>query len=82
MIQHEIDVSLHKLQTMFGEEQANRTWLRSAKAVLKLEYIVHSLEIPCSMQRQQALYVAGDEMGARGLKTEMEARVNAGIGAR
>ncbi|MDM7852474.1 NAD(P)/FAD-dependent oxidoreductase [Pseudochrobactrum kiredjianiae] len=82
MIQHEIDVPLHKLQTMIGEEQANRAWLRSAKAVLKLEDIVRSLEISCSMQRKQALYVAGDEMGARVLKNEMEARVKAGIGAK
>lgn len=81
MIQHEIDVPLHKLQKMIGQEQANRAWLRSAKAVLKLEEIVRSLEISCSMQRKQALYVAGDEMGARGLKNEMEARVKAGIGA-
>ncbi|MDT6942376.1 FAD-dependent oxidoreductase [Brucella pseudogrignonensis] len=81
MIQHEIDVPLHKLQAMIGEEKANRAWLRSAKAVLKLEEIVRSLEISCSMQRKQALYVAGDELGARGLKIEMGARTKAGIEA-
>lgn len=81
MIQHEIDVPLHKLQAMIGEEKANRAWLRSAKAVLKLEEIVRSLEISCSMQRKQALYVAGNELGARGLKIEMEARTKAGIEA-
>jgi glycine/D-amino acid oxidase-like deaminating enzyme len=40
MIQHEIDVPLHKLQGMIGEDNANRAWQRSAKAVLKLEDIV------------------------------------------
>lgn len=82
MIQHEIDVPLHKLQSMIGEERANRAWQRSAKAVLKLEDIVRSLDISCSMQRKPALYLSGDELGARGLKTEIEARTKAGIEAR
>jgi glycine/D-amino acid oxidase-like deaminating enzyme len=82
MIQHEIDVPLHKLQTMIGEERANRAWQRSAKAVLKLEDIVRSLDISCSMQRKPALYLSGDELGARGLKTEIDARTKAGIEAR
>lgn len=82
MIQHEIDVPLHKLQTMIGEERANRAWQRSAKAVLKLEDIVRSLDISCAMQRKPALYLSGDELGARGLKTEIDARTKAGIEAR
>lgn len=81
MIQHEIDVPLHKLQSMIGEDNANRAWQRSAKAVLKLEDIVRSLEISCSMQRIPALYIAGDELGARGLQTEVDARLKAGIEA-
>ena len=82
MIQHEIDVPLHQLQKLIGEEQANRAWQRSAKAVLKLEDIVRSLEISCSMKRKKALYLAGDQVGSRGLNTEIEARKNAGIEAR
>ncbi|OYR15850.1 FAD-NAD(P)-binding family protein [Brucella thiophenivorans] len=82
MIQHEIDVPLHQLQKLIGEEQANRAWQRSAKAVLKLEDIVRSLEISCSMKRKKALYLAGDQLGSRGLSTEIEARKNAGIEAR
>jgi len=82
MIQHEIDVPLHQLQKLIGEEQANRAWQRSAKAVLKLEDIVRSLEISCSMKRKKALYLAGDQLGSRGLNTEIEARKNAGIEAR
>ena len=81
MIQHEIDVPLHKLQGMIGEDNANRAWQRSAKAVLKLEDIVRSLEISCAMQRKPALYIAGDELGARGLQTEVDARLKAGIEA-
>jgi glycine/D-amino acid oxidase-like deaminating enzyme len=81
MIQHEIDVPLHKLQSMIGENNANRAWQRSAKAVLKLEDIVRSLEISCAMQRKPALYIAGDELGARGLQTEVDARLKAGIDA-
>lgn len=67
---------------MIGEEEANRAWRRSAQAVLKLEEIVRSLGISCSMQRKQALYLAGDELGARALRREVEAREKAGIAAR
>ncbi|MGG2474088.1 FAD-dependent oxidoreductase, partial [Rhizobium sp. BR5] len=63
MIQHEIDTPLTELRKMIGRDAADRAWQRSARAVLRLEEIVSSLGISCSMKRKQALYLAGDEMG-------------------
>ena len=82
MIQHEIDTPLTELRKMIGKDAADRAWQRSARAVLRLEEIVSSLGISCSMKRKQALYLAGDEMGSRALKAEAAAREEAGIEAR
>ncbi|HBT68359.1 MAG TPA: FAD-dependent oxidoreductase [Agrobacterium sp.] len=82
MIQHEIDTPLTELRKMIGRDAADRAWQRSARAVLRLEEIVSSLGISCSMARKQALYLAGDEMGSRALKAEAAAREEAGITAR
>lgn len=82
MIQHEIDTPLTELRKMIGKNAADRAWQRSARAVLRLEEIVASLGISCSMKRKQALYLAGDEMGSRALKAEAAAREEAGIEAR
>ncbi|WP_232222621.1 FAD-dependent oxidoreductase [Paracoccus sphaerophysae] len=41
--------------------------------------LARRLRIECDMQRNRALYLAGDDMGARGLRTEAEARHAAGI---
>ncbi|WP_421401180.1 NAD(P)/FAD-dependent oxidoreductase [Agrobacterium fabrum] len=82
MIQHEIDTPLTELRKMIGKNAADRAWQRSARAVLRLEEIVSSLGISCSMKRKQALYLAGDEMGSRALKAEAAAREEAGIEAR
>lgn len=82
MIQHEIDTPLTELRKMIGRPAADRAWQRSARAVLRLEEIVSSLGISCSMKRKQALYLAGDDMGSRALKAEAAAREEAGIEAR
>ncbi|MFC3073699.1 NAD(P)/FAD-dependent oxidoreductase [Shinella pollutisoli] len=82
MIQHEIDVPLTRLGRMIGRERAARAWQRSAGAVLRLEETVNTLGLSCGFRRKGALYLAGDEMGARALKAEAKAREAAGIGAR
>lgn len=81
MIQHEIDVPLHQLQGMIGKTDANRVWQRSARAVLRLDEIVRSLEISCAMKRKKTLYLAGEELGSRALQTEADTRNAAGIDA-
>ena len=62
-----------------GRARAERAWLRSVRAVGDLVNLARRLQIECDMQRNRALYLAGDDMGARGLRTEAEARHAAGI---
>jgi len=82
MIQHEIDIPLHVLARKIGEEKAIRAWQRSRDAVRSLVDLVDSLGIGCSMQAKRTLYLAGDELGPRSLKTEVRLRHKAGIEAR
>lgn len=81
MIQHEIDIPLTRHIRMMGRPKANAVWRRSAAAVDDLVRLVARRSIDCAMQPKQALYLAGDDMGARALKTEAEARHKAGLRA-
>jgi len=79
MIQHEIDVPLQKLIPMIGKEKAQRVWRRSARAVEDLAALASDLGLKCDFQRKRTLFLAGDEYGARALRTEVDARTEAGI---
>jgi glycine/D-amino acid oxidase-like deaminating enzyme len=81
MIQHEIDVPLHKLAQSMGEADAMAAWRRSAKAVADLSSLAGMLGVNCAMERKKTLFLAGDEMGMRALKTETEMRLAAGLEA-
>lgn len=79
MIQHEIDVPLTRLRRKIGADHAGRTWLRSVRAVADLVALAEGID--CGMRPKPALYLAGDQMGARALASETEARRAIGIGA-
>jgi glycine/D-amino acid oxidase-like deaminating enzyme len=81
MIQHEIDIPLHALAGMIGEEKAARAWQRSARAVEQLTRIVTDLKLSCGFERKKTLFLAGDAYGSRALRTEVDARHAAGIEA-
>ena len=81
MIQHEIDIPLHRLATMIGEKKAARAWRRSARAVEQLTRIVSDIGISCGFERKNTLFLAGEVYGQRALRTEVEARHAAGIAA-
>ncbi|WDZ81916.1 FAD-binding oxidoreductase (plasmid) [Ensifer adhaerens] len=81
MIQHEIDVPLHRLTAMVGQAKARRAWQRSARAVETLTSLVDNLGICCHLERKKSLYLAGNTYGARALKAEAAARDKAGISA-
>jgi len=81
MIQHEIDIPLHKLADMIGEDKARRAWQRSARAVEQLTHIVADLGISCGFERKKTLFLAGEAYGQRALRTEVAARHAAGIAA-
>ncbi|MFT3690349.1 NAD(P)/FAD-dependent oxidoreductase [Paenirhodobacter sp.] len=81
MIQHEIDVPLTRLRKQIGAEPADRAWRRSVRAVADLVDLAAKLKLDCQMAPKPALYLAGDEMGARALAAEAQAREDAGIRA-
>ena len=81
MLQHEIDVPLFKLKKLLSPKAAERIWQRSADSVDALIKLTAELDIHCSMQRKKALYLAGDEYGARALGQEVEARQAIGLHA-
>ena len=81
MIQHEIDIPLHQLAGMIGEENARRAWRRSARAVEQLSRIVADLDLSCGFERKKTLFLAGEAYGSRALRSEVDARDAAGIAA-
>ncbi|MDO5703612.1 MAG: FAD-dependent oxidoreductase [Paracoccus sp. (in: a-proteobacteria)] len=81
MIQHEIDVPLTRHIRDMGKARAQAVWRRSARAVDDLVALVDDLEIDCAMQPKRALYLTGDDMGARAMKAEASARQAAGLAA-
>lgn len=81
MILHEIDVPLVRLRRKIGDARADAAWRRSAQSVGHLIALTERLGIDCGMERKPALYLAGDEMGARAMKTEAAARRAIGIDA-
>lgn len=81
MIQHEIDVPLTRLRKKIGKDHADRAWLRSVRAVGDLVKLAHRLKLDCQMCAKPALYLAGNEMGARALANEARAREEIGIRA-
>lgn len=81
MIQHEIDVPLHRLARMIGAEKAARAWRRSALAVEALRLRAERLGLACGMEAKCALYLSGDDCGARALAMETAARHRAGLPA-
>lgn len=81
MIQHEIDIPLHTLAGMIGEQKARRAWQRSARAVERLSEIVAGIGLSCGFERKKTLFLAGDAYGRRALHGEVEARRAAGIAA-
>lgn len=81
MIQHEIDIALTSLRRKIGHDAANAAWLRSAQAVRDLIDLAKRLELECHMHPKSALYLAGNEMGAKALAKEAAARERIGIKA-
>ncbi|WP_409530433.1 NAD(P)/FAD-dependent oxidoreductase [Shinella sp.] len=81
MIQHEIDIPLHRLTEMIGASNAQRAWRRSARAVEQLTRIVADLDLSCGFERKKTLFLTGDTYGQRALRKEVENRQIAGIEA-
>ncbi|HEX3674318.1 MAG TPA: FAD-dependent oxidoreductase [Rhizomicrobium sp.] len=78
LLQFEIDTPLTELRDRIGPKAA-RAWQRSYRATQDLVEIVRTEAIRCGLERRQSLYLAGDSMGFRGLRSEIKARHRAGL---
>ena len=77
LVQYEIDTPLLELKRKIGERDAFRAWRRSRLAVTALSayFREHGIEA----QARDALYLAGNHLGARDLAREAQLRQTAGI---
>ncbi len=74
MIQFELDTPFIELCEKIGSRNATRAYRRSLKAVSDIGDLIKRYDIDAGWRDRQALYLAGNEMGSRGLKQEVAAR--------
>jgi glycine/D-amino acid oxidase-like deaminating enzyme len=79
MLQFEIDEPLTALADKIGPAKAARAWRRSYRATQDIVRLVKEEGIRCGLERRASLYLAGNDMGARGLAQESRARGRAGL---
>ena len=79
MIQFEIDTPLTELTKKIGKKNASRAYLRSLKAVEDLGELIQTHDMNSGWIPRQALYLAGNTLGSRGLQTETAARQAIGL---
>ena len=79
MIQFELDTSLRELSGKIGASRAFRAYRRSLKAVADLKALTAAENIRCEWRDRDAVYLAGDHIGYRGLKLEAATRRRAGL---
>lgn len=77
LVQYEIDTPLIELIEKIGERNAVRAWRRSRLAVTSLHAFFRERGIQA--QSRDALYLAGNELGAHDLRREGDLRQSAGL---
>jgi glycine/D-amino acid oxidase-like deaminating enzyme len=79
LVQYEIDEPLTRLTRSLGRGRSEQAWRRSRLAVLNLSARIDELGISCGKVSRSALLLAGNDLGAGGLRAEAEARRAAGL---
>lgn len=79
MIQFELDTPLTELIKKIGRAKAVRAYQRSLQSVKHLKALIDAHDIEADWVDRDALYLAGDEMGWRGLQHEAKLRQAAGL---
>lgn len=82
MIQFELDTPLSELSDKIGAKKATRAYQRSLKAVNNLKSLIQANGIEAAWRDRAALYLAGNEMGWRGLRDEAKLRQKSGLPSR
>ncbi|PBC07678.1 FAD-binding oxidoreductase [Mesorhizobium sp. WSM3859] len=81
LVEFEIDQPLIRLSRMIGGDAARQAWIRSRLSLLNLRGRIAELDIRCRSAETPSLYLAGNRLDAPELRSESEARREAGIGA-
>lgn len=79
MLQYEIDVPLHQLIDLIGEEAAVESYWACYKSIDDLGQIVKQVKSDCGFKKKESLYFAAHKKDVIGLKKEFEARKKIGI---
>lgn len=79
LVQYEIDVPLTRLTRTIGRARSAQAWRRSRLAVANLSARIDTLGIACGKVERSSLLLAGNDLGAGGLRAEAEARRAAGL---
>jgi glycine/D-amino acid oxidase-like deaminating enzyme len=79
LVQYEIDVPLTRLTRTLGRGRSEQAWRRSRLAVANLSARIDELGISCGKVARGSLLLAGNDLGAGGLRAEAEARRAAGL---
>ncbi|MBR2536627.1 MAG: FAD-binding oxidoreductase [Hyphomicrobium sp.] len=82
MIQFELDTPLTELIDKIGRAKAVRAYKRSLQSVKHLKALIEKHDIQAEWADREALYLAGDELGWRGLQHEASLRKTAGLPSR
>lgn len=79
MLQYEIDLPLHKLSQIIGENAAEANYLAGHKAINDLEKIVKKIKSDCGFKKKKSLYYAAFKKDVKDLEKELKARKKCGI---
>ena len=74
MIQFELDTPMTQLAEKLGAKSAERVYRRSFLAVSDLRELIARHGLSCAWKNRDALYLAGNETGRRGLEAEAKYR--------
>jgi glycine/D-amino acid oxidase-like deaminating enzyme len=79
LLQFELDMPLTHLSRHIGSRAAARVWKSSRDAVNELRTRAHRLKIEAAFASRPSLYLAGNSLNARGLRSEARQRQSAGL---
>jgi len=79
MLQYEIDVPLHELIGMIGEQGAVASYKACRDSIDTLRQLIKDIDSPCGFEQKDSLYFASRSKDVKWLKKEFEARELAGF---
>lgn len=82
MLQYEIDVPMHQLAEMIGEDAAAACYKAGIKAIRKLSRLISNFKIDCGFEKKQSLYIAHNKDSVTDLEKEFAIRDKHALGVK